>query len=412
MAEHQSLLRPREANDDAFSSHRFASSSSSKTWTKVLAGSGAMVLATTLALSGNKGNLSSSSLVTSGTRSHHHLGEAASQVQSHASKTIKLHTACAPLHVLDFHPDPTSWKKNMGARVIVRSQQNPELAFDRGIEMTATHCGAFEVDANVLAPGDEFTFALYEKNGPNGPAFRKDAGCISTASNLDSCMPENNLGRSPNNMFNMNECTASTFSDSTKTFYDRVYKESDGRSFVWGSCHSDCAFSVQSELALCELDAQQQTDDGQPQQAEVGGASEDDDEPSDGSMSGLLNTAMSAQKVFVPAITNSEHTKASVASAQASNEMTPEEILAMDKADLKGAADQEEEEKVEEVVPEPAGSTASEAIPENETPAQKIERLQKELKAASEKAQRDAENAAEEEKEANDEVSTQEAQEE
>ena len=198
-------------------------------------------------------------------------------------------------------------------------------------------------------------------------------------------MPENNLGRSPNNMFNMNECTASTFSDSTKTFYDRVYKESDGRSFVWGSCHSDCAFSVQSELALCELDAQQQTDDGQPQQAEVGGASEDDDEPSDGSMSGLLNTAMSAQKVFVPAITNSEHTKASVASAQASNEMTPEEILAMDKADLKGAADQEEEEKVEEVVPEPAESTASEAIPENETPAQKIERLQKELKAASEK---------------------------
>ena len=234
----------------------------------------------------------------------------------------------------------------MGARVIVRSQQNPELAFDRGIEMTATHCGAFEVDANVLAPGDEFTFALYEKNGPNGPAFRKDAGCISTASNPDSCMPENNLGRSPNNMFNMNECTASTFSDSTKTFYDRVYKESDGRSFVWGSCHSDCAFSVQSELALCELDAQQQTDDGQPQQAEVGGASEDDDEPSDGSMSGLLNTAMSAQKVFVPAITNSEHTKASVASAQASNEMTPEEILAMDKADLKGAADQEGKKKL------------------------------------------------------------------
>ena len=314
MAEHQSLLRPREANDDdAFSSHRFASSSSSKTWTKVLAGSGAMVLATTLALSGgNTGNsVRSSSLATSGgTRSsHHRLGEAASSQSSHASKTIKLHTACAPLHVLDFHPDPTSWKKNMGARVIVRSQQNPELAFDRGIEMTATHCGAFEVDANVLAPGDEFTFALYEKNGPNGPAFRKDAGCISTASNPDSCMPENNLGRSPNNMFNMNECTASTFSDSTKTFYDRVYKESDGRSFVWGSCHSDCAFSVQSELALCELDAQQQTDDGQPQQAEVGGASEDDDEPSDGSMSGLLNTAMSAQKVFVPAITNSEHTK-------------------------------------------------------------------------------------------------------
>ena len=290
MAEHQSLLRPREANDDASSSsHRFAfTSSSSKTWTKVLAGSGVMVLVTTLALSGNKGNLSSSSsslvTTTSGTRSHHlGEGEAASSVQSsHASKTIKLHTACAPLHVLDFHPDPTSWKKNMGARVIVRSQQNPELAFDRGIEMTATHCGAFEVDANVLAPGDEFTFALYEKNGPNGPAFRKDAGCISTASNLDSCMPENNLGRSPNNMFNMSECTASTFSDSTKAFYDRVYKESDGRSFVWGSCHSDCAFSVQSELALCELDAQQQADDGQPQQAEVGGASEDDDEPSDG----------------------------------------------------------------------------------------------------------------------------------
>ena len=186
MAEHQSLLRPREANDDAF---RLASSSSSKTWTKVLAGSGAMVLATTLALSGNKGNSSSSSSLatTSGTRSHHRLGEAASSQgveSSHASKTIKLHTACAPLHVLDFHPDPTSWKKNMGARVIVRSQQNPELAFDRGIEMTATHCGAFEVDANVLAPGDEFTFALYEKNGPNGPAFRKDAGCISTASTL------------------------------------------------------------------------------------------------------------------------------------------------------------------------------------------------------------------------------------
>ena len=74
MAEHQSLLRPREANDDAF---RLASSSSSKTWTlKVLAGSGAMVLATTLALSGgNKGNsVSSSSLATSGTTrsSHHH----------------------------------------------------------------------------------------------------------------------------------------------------------------------------------------------------------------------------------------------------------------------------------------------------------------------------------------------------
>ena len=64
-----------------------------------------------------------------------------------ATKTIKLHTACAPLHVLDFRPDPTTWKKNMGARIIVRSQQNPELAFDRGIEMTATACGAFEVDA-------------------------------------------------------------------------------------------------------------------------------------------------------------------------------------------------------------------------------------------------------------------------
>jgi hypothetical protein len=54
MAEHQSLLRPREANDDAF---RFASSSSSKTWTKVLAGSGVMVLATTLALSGEQRQL-------------------------------------------------------------------------------------------------------------------------------------------------------------------------------------------------------------------------------------------------------------------------------------------------------------------------------------------------------------------
>ena len=71
--------------------------------------------------------------------------------------------------------------------------------------MTATHCGAFEVDANVLAPGDEFTFALYEKNGPNGPAFRTDAGCISTASNTDSCMPEKNLERSPKNMVSMTE---------------------------------------------------------------------------------------------------------------------------------------------------------------------------------------------------------------
>ena len=393
----------------------FASSKSSSTfsrkWTKVLAGSGIAVVATSIALS------SSSSGPMGRPAPRHPLGEGETLNESTAAtKTIKLHTACAPLHVLDFRPDPTTWKKNMGARIIVRSQQNPELAFDRGIEMTATACGAFEVDARALAPGDEFTFALYEKNGPNGPAFRKDAGCVSSPNNPESCTPENNLGRNPNNMFNMNECTTSTFSDSTKTFYDRVYKESDGRSFVWGSCHSDCSFSAQSELALCEVDAQQLTEDGQqPQTAQVGGAS-DADEPSDGSVSGLLNTAMSSQKVFVPAITNSEHTQASAASALTANEMTPKEILAMDKADLKGAADEENQSKEDapepandkpsEDVPEPANDKPSEdtskTIPENETPAQKVERLQKELKAASDKAQMDAEKAAEEEKKALD----------
>ena len=39
----------------------------------------------------------------------------------------------------------------------------------------------------------------------------------------------------------------------------------------------------------------------------------------DGSVSGLLNTAMSSQKVFVPAITNSEHT-ASVGGIRADGE--------------------------------------------------------------------------------------------
>jgi hypothetical protein len=431
-AEEQSLLRPAAASSS--SSNQRGSSSS---WTKVLAGSGVMVLATTLALSSGNNNsnngrsfaMMSSSSSSSSASSSSRLGDAPLEPQ-HASKTIKLHTACAPLHVLDFHPDPTTWKKNLGARVIVRSQQNPELAFDRGIEMTATHCGAFEVDASVLEPGDEFTFALYEKNGPNGPAYRKDAGCLSSATNPDSCVPENNLGRNPNKMFNMNECTSSTFSDSTKTFYDRVYKEGDGRSFVWGSCHSDCAFSVQSELALCELDAQQESEDGtQQQQIQVGGATDDDEPSDDGSLSGLLNTAMSAQKVFVPAITDSDHTKASAASAQASNEMTPEEILAMEEADLNGATDEEKEEEkasvpeptesttasepAKAVVPEPTegSTTASEpattVVPENETTAQKIERLQKELKAASEKAQMDAEKAAEVEKQAFDEVAKQ-----
>ena len=426
-AEEQSLLRPAAASSS--SSNQRGSSSS---WTKVLAGSGVMVLATTLALSSGNNNSNNgrsfAMMSSSGASSSSRLGDAPLEPQ-HASKTIKLHTACAPLHVLDFHPDPTTWKKNLGARVIVRSQQNPELAFDRGIEMTATHCGAFEVDASVLEPGDEFTFALYEKNGPNGPAYRKDAGCLSSATNPDSCVPENNLGRNPNKMFNMNECTSSTFSDSTKTFYDRVYKEGDGRSFVWGSCHSDCAFSVQSELALCELDAQQESEDGtQQQQIQVGGATDDDEPSDDGSLSGLLNTAMSAQKVFVPAITDSDHTKASAASAQASNEMTPEEILAMDKADLKGATDEKEEEEkavvpeptesttasepATAVVPEPTESTtasepATAVVPENETTAQKIERLQKELKAASEKAQMDAEKAAEVEKQAFDEVAKQ-----
>ena len=409
-AEEQSLLRPAAASSS--SSNQRGSSSS---WTKVLAGSGVMVLATTLALSSGNNNSNNgrsfAMMSSSGASSSSRLGDAPLEPQ-HASKTIKLHTACAPLHVLDFHPDPTTWKKNLGARVIVRSQQNPELAFDRGIEMTATHCGAFEVDASVLEPGDEFTFALYEKNGPNGPAYRKDAGCLSSATNPDSCVPENNLGRNPNKMFNMNECTSSTFSDSTKTFYDRVYKEGDGRSFVWGSCHSDCAFSVQSELALCELDAQQESEDGtQQQQIQVGGATDDDEPSDDGSLSGLLNTAMSAQKVFVPAITDSDHTKASAASAQASNEMTPEEILAMEEADLNGATDEEKEEE-KASVPEPTESTtasepATAVVPENETTAQKIERLQKELKAASEKAQMDAEKAAEVEKQAFDEVAKQ-----
>jgi len=401
------LLQYRETLDeeDALLLKKDASSSSqqhnvfSRKWTKVLAGSGIAVVATSIALSGRTMRYGPAP---------RRLGEGETLNESkgsdYATKTIKLHTACAPLHVLDFRPDPTTWKKNMGARIIVRSQQNPELAFDRGIEMTATACGAFEVDARALAPGDEFTFALYEKNGPNGPAFRKDAGCVSSPNNPESCTPENNLGRNPNNMFNMNECTTSTFSDSTKTFYDRVYKESDGRSFVWGSCHSDCSFAVQSELALCELDAQQLTEDGQqPQTTQVGGAS-DADEPSDGSVSGLLNTSMSSQKVFVPAITNSEHTQASAASALTANEMTPKEILAMDKADLKGAADEENQSK--EDVPEPANDKPSEdtskTIPENETPAQKVERLQKELKAASDKAQMDAEKAAKEEKKALD----------
>ena len=446
-AEEQSLLRPAAASSSSSSSKQRGSSSARSSWTKVLAGSGVMVLATTLALSGNSSNNNNgrSFKMMSLSSSSSRLGDAPLEPQ-HASKTIKLHTACAPLHVLDFHPDPTTWKKNLGARVIVRSQQNPELAFDRGIEMTATHCGAFEVDASVLEPGDEFTFALYEKNGPNGPAYRKDAGCLSSATNPDSCVPENNLGRNPNKMFNMNECTSSTFSDSTKTFYDRVYKEGDGRSFVWGSCHSDCAFSVQSELALCELDAQQESEDGtQQQQIQVGGATDDDEPSDDGSLSGLLNTAMSAQKVFVPAITDSDHTKASAASAQASNEMTPEEILAMEEADLNGATDEEKEEEkasvpeptesttasepatavvpeptesttasepATAVVPEPTESTtasepATAVVPENETTAQKIERLQKELKAASEKAQMDAEKAAEVEKQAFDEVAKQ-----
>ena len=388
-----------------FASSSKSSSTFSRKWTKVLAGSGIAVVATSIALSSGGKPM--------GRPAPRPLGEGETLNESTAAtKTIKLHTACAPLHVLDFRPDPTTWKKNMGARIIVRSQQNPELAFDRGIEMTATACGAFEVDARALAPGDEFTFALYEKNGPNGPAFRKDAGCVSSPNNPESCTPENNLGRNPNNMFDMKECTTSTFSDSTKTFYDRVYKESDGRSFVWGSCHSDCSFSVQSELALCEVDAQQLTEDGQqPQTAHVGGAS-DADEPSDGSVSGLLNTAMSSQKVFVPAITNSEHTQASAASALTANEMTPKEILAMDKADLKGAADEENQskenapepanDKPSEDVPEPANDKPSEdtskTIPENETPAKKVERLKKELKAASDKAQMDAEKAAEEEK--------------
>ena len=97
MAEHQSLLRPRdEENDDASSQNRFASSfASSKTWTKVLAGSGALVLAATLALSGIKSNSSSSLTSSGGTRSHHLGGEAAS-VQPNASETIKLHTADQP----------------------------------------------------------------------------------------------------------------------------------------------------------------------------------------------------------------------------------------------------------------------------------------------------------------------------
>ena len=95
MAEHQSLLRPRdEENDDASSQNRFASSfTSSKTWTKVLAGSGALVLAATFALSGIKSNSSSSLTSSGGTRSHHLGGEAAS-VQPNAS--IKLHTAEQP----------------------------------------------------------------------------------------------------------------------------------------------------------------------------------------------------------------------------------------------------------------------------------------------------------------------------
>ena len=88
----------------------------------------------------------------------------------------------------------------------------------------------------------------------------------------------------------------------------------------------------------------------------------------------------------------------------------------MDKADLKGAADEENQskenapepanDKPSEDVPEPANDKPSEdtskTIPENETPAQKVERLKKELKAASDKAQMDAEKAAEEEKKALD----------
>ena len=54
---------------------------------------------------------------------------------------------------------------------------------------------------------------------------------------------------------------------------------------------------------------------------------------------------MSSQKVFVPAITNSEHTQASAASALTANEMTPKEILAMDKADLRAPPDEENQSK-------------------------------------------------------------------
>jgi hypothetical protein len=331
-----------------------SSKSTLKSWTKVLAGSGVLAIASTLALSAGGGRSNTSASYSIAQRRSDLGGE---QAEQRAASTIKLHTACAPLHVLDFRPDPTTWKKNMGARIIVRSQANPELAFDRGHEMIATHCGAYEIDSAVLAPGDEFTFALYEKNGPNGPAFRKDAGCISSAAKPDSCLPQNNLGRSPNNMFAMQECTEQTFQDSAKTFYDRVYKESDGREFVWGSCHSDCAFSQQSELALCQLDAQQE-------------------DPST-----LFNS------IDIPQLVDGvEHTKASQIAAASSNEMTAEEVLAMDKAALR-----EESESSSSSVFEPTSSSESIPTPENETPAQKIARLQQELKEASERALKDAE---------------------
>ena len=172
---------------------------------------------------------------------------------------------------------------------------------------------------------------------------------------------------------------------------------------------------MQSELALCEVDAQQLTEDGQqPQTAQVGGAS-DADEPSDGSVSGLLNTAMSSQKVFVPAITNSEHTQASAASALTANEMTPKEILAMDKADLKGCRTRRtnqrkmlQNRRMTSLLKMFQNRRMTSLLkilqnhPRERNSAQKVERLKKELKEASDKAQMDAEKAAEEEKKALD----------
>ena len=159
------------------------------------------------------------------------------------STTMYLGTGCSNLDKLKFELEG-DFTEAVGARLVSKSMSN-DFLFEKGIEMTQTSCGEFEVNVptSALAQGEEFGFFLYSKQTPTDENEISDIGC-----GAGSADPRCPAAESPALLANM--ACATPYTSNGNTFFNRVWDGSQ-TSFQWGSCETTC--SQRNEH--CELES-------------------------------------------------------------------------------------------------------------------------------------------------------------